>query len=72
MSLGGKVINIDGKKLRASVDKLLQQKPRSEGGKSAVHLVEAWCSELYLCLGQYKTADKSNEITAIPALLDML
>lgn len=72
LCVGGKVINIDGKKLRASVDKLLQQKSRSEGGKSAVHLVEAWCSELDLCLGQYKTEDKSNEITAIPALLDIL
>ena len=46
VSVGGRVINIDGKKLRASVDKLLQQKPRAQGGKSAVHLVEAWCSEL--------------------------
>lgn len=72
LCVGGKVINIDGKKLRASVDKLLQQKSRNEGGKSAVHLVEAWCSELDLCLGQYKTEDKSNEITAIPALLDIL
>ena len=72
MSVSGKLINVDGKKLRGSVDKLLQQKSRSEGGKSAIHLVEAWCSELNLCLGQYKTEDKSNEITAIPALLDLL
>lgn len=67
-----KVINIDGKKLRSSVDKKLQQTSRKEGGKSAIHLVEAWCSETNLCLGQYKTEDKSNEITAIPALLDVL
>ena len=72
LSVGGKVINIDGKKLRASVDKALQNKPRAEGGRASVHLVEAWCSELQLCLGQYKTEDKSNEITAIPALLDLL
>lgn len=72
LSLGGKLINIDGKKLRSSVDKILQGKPHHEGGKSAIHLVEAWCSELNLCLGQYKTEDKSNEITAIPALLDLL
>jgi predicted transposase YbfD/YdcC len=72
VSVGGKVINIDGKKLRASVDKALQNKPRAEGGRASVHLVEAWCSELQLCLGQYKTEDKSNEITAIPALLDLL
>lgn len=72
IELGGKVINIDGKKLRSSVDKALQHKSKSEGGKSAIHLVQAWCSALNLCLGQYKTEDKSNEITAIPALLDML
>ena len=72
LSVGGKMINIDGKKLRASVDKALQNKPRAEGGRASVHLVEAWCSELQLCLGQYKTEDKSNEITAIPALLDLL
>ena len=71
-SLSGKLINIDGKKLRGSVNKLEQQLPKKDGGKSAVHLVEAWCSELNLCLGQVKTEDKSNEITAIPALLDML
>jgi predicted transposase YbfD/YdcC len=71
-SLEGKVINIDGKKMRSSVDKRLQQIPKEEGGKSAVHLVEAWCSDLNLCLGQYKTEDKSNEIRAIPALLDLL
>ena len=72
LTVGGKVINIDGKKLRASVDKILQQTAHSAGGKSAIHLVEAWCGELNLCLGQYKTEDKSNEIKAIPALLDML
>lgn len=71
-TLEGKLVNIDGKKLRSSVDKRLQQVAKSEGGKSAIHLVEAWCSELKLCLGQYKTEDKSNEITAIPALLDLL
>jgi predicted transposase YbfD/YdcC len=70
--LGGKMIHIDGKALRASVEKKLQQTSHSEGGKSAIHLVEAWSSELNFCIGQYKTEDKSNEITAIPALLDML
>ena len=65
-------IAIDGKKLRASADKAAQQKPLNAGGKSPVHLVEAWCGALNLCLGQYKTSDKSNEITAIPALLDLL
>ena len=68
----GTVINVDGKKLRGSATKKEQQTPHSEGGKVAVHLVQAWCNELQLCLGQYKTEDKSNEITAIPALLEWL
>lgn len=68
----GMQIAIDGKKLRSSADKSEQQKPAAAGGKSAVHLVEAWCGAVKLCLGQYKTEDKSNEITAIPALLDLL
>jgi hypothetical protein len=41
-------------------------------GKKAVHIVSAWCSSDKLVLGQVKTNEKSNEITAIPALLDML
>lgn len=68
----GAIINVDGKKLRGSATKKEQQTPHSEGGKSAVHLVQAWCNELQLCLGQYRTEDKSNEITAIPALLEWL
>lgn len=68
----GTIINVDGKKLRGSATKKEQQTPHSEGGKSAVHLVQAWCNELQLCLGQYRTEDKSNEITAIPALLEWL
>ena len=38
----------------------------------AIHLVHAWSVENGICLGQRKTRDKSNEITAIPELLDML
>lgn len=53
-------------------DKKEQQTPHSQGGKSAIHLVHAWCHELQLCLAQYKTDSKSNEITAIPAILDFL
>jgi predicted transposase YbfD/YdcC len=68
----GVVINIDGKKLRSSATKIEQQTSHKEGGKSAVHLVEAWCSAVQMCLAQYKTADKSNEITAIPVILDWL
>ena len=41
-------------------------------GKNAVHLVSAWGVSNGLVLGQVKTEDKSNEITAIPALLKLL
>lgn len=68
----GTVISIDGKKLRGSATKKEQQTPHAQGGKSAVHLVHAWCHELQLCLAQYKTETKSNEITAIPIVLDFL
>jgi predicted transposase YbfD/YdcC len=68
----GTLISIDGKKLRSSATKKEQQTPRRQGGKSAIHLVHAWCHEFQICLGQYQVAQKSNEITAIPALLDFL
>ena len=61
---GGKVVAIDGKTLRRSHDRRL--------GKSAIHLVSAWASANHLLLGQVKVDEKSNEITAIPALLAML
>jgi predicted transposase YbfD/YdcC len=70
--LDGRVINIDGKSLKGSVNNSLKNVKVSEGGKQPVHLVEAWCSELGLCLGQVKTEEKSNEITAIPELLKLL
>lgn len=41
-------------------------------GKSAIHLVSAWLINEGLSLGQVKVDDKSNEITAIPELLDKL
>lgn len=59
-----KHIAIDGKTLRGT-RKTRQQKP-------AVHLVNAWLREAGLVLGQVKTHTKSNEITAIPALLKVL
>lgn len=68
----GVVIHLDGKALGRSATIKQQQTPRSKGGKGAVQVLHAWCSELQVCLGQYKTETKSNEITAIPALLDML
>jgi predicted transposase YbfD/YdcC len=61
---GGKVVALDGKTLRRSHDRRL--------GKSAIHLVSAWASTNHLLLGQVKVDEKSNEITAIPALLEML
>jgi predicted transposase YbfD/YdcC len=60
----GQVVPIDGKKLRRSHDKTL--------GKNAIHMVSAWASENHVVLGQVKVDDKSNEITAIPQLLDLL
>jgi len=57
-------IAIDGKALRGSLD--------ASSGKSAVHIVSAWMREASLLLGQVKAADKSNETTAIPALLERL
>ncbi len=43
-----------------------------EGAECGLHTVSAWSSEHRLVLGQTKVSDKSNEITAIPALLEML
>ncbi len=43
-----------------------------ESGCKALHVVSAWASDHRLVLGQLKVADKSNEITAIPALLELL
>jgi predicted transposase YbfD/YdcC len=66
----GTLISIDGKKLRGSATKLAQQTSRAEGGKSAVHLVGAWCSSLSLCLSTRKVDEKTNEIKAIPLILN--
>jgi predicted transposase YbfD/YdcC len=60
----GQVIAVDGKTLRHSYDKAC--------GKAAIHMVSAWAAANELVLGQVKVADKSNEITAIPALLEFL
>lgn len=58
------VIAIDGKTLKHSFDKAAQ--------KSAIHMVSAWAAESGLVFGQVKVEDKSNEITAIPKLLDIV
>lgn len=60
----GKHIAVDGKTSRRSFDRAK--------GQSAVHTVSAWLSDAGLVLGQYKTAAKSNEITAIPELLRII
>lgn len=60
----GQVISIDGKRMCGSYD--------TYKGKAAIHLVSAFASANGLVVGQVKTADKSNEITAIPQLLDLI
>jgi predicted transposase YbfD/YdcC len=60
----GKIIAVDGKTLRHSYD--------TASERPAIHMVSAWCCKNNLVLGQVKTDEKSNEITAIPELLKML
>ncbi len=60
----GEVVAIDGKALRRSFAK--------GRGKRVLHMVRAWASENGVVLGQRKVDTKSNEITAIPELLDLL
>lgn len=60
----GEIVALDGKTLRRSLDRATGQHP--------LHLVSAWACQNRLVLGQMKTADHSNEITAIPALLQLL
>src|SRR5438094_6492990 len=62
--LGGKQVAIDGKTLRGSHD--------GETRPHALHLVSAWATETRLFLGQLAVDQKSNEITAIPQLLELL
>jgi len=60
----GEVVAIDGKQARRSYDK--------KNRKAAIHMVSAWACQNGVVLGQQKTDAKSNEITAIPQLLDIL
>jgi predicted transposase YbfD/YdcC len=62
--LPGDVIAVDGKTLRHTFD--------TAADKAAIHMVSAWAAAQGLCLGQVKTDAKSNEITAIPKLLEVL
>lgn len=59
-----RLISIDGKTCRGSHD--------AAKGLGALHIVSAWASEEGIALGQVATADKSNEITAIPLLLEQI
>lgn len=64
VKLSGKVVAIDGKCVRGSHDRASEQ--------SAIYMVSAWAVEAGLVLGQIKVDEKSNEITAIPRLLELL
>jgi predicted transposase YbfD/YdcC len=60
----GQVVAIDGKTLRRSFD--------AANSKAAIHMVSAWATANHISLGQVVVDAKSNEITAIPKLLEML
>ncbi len=60
----GGIVAIDGKTLRRSFD--------AAGSKSAIHMVSAWATANHISLGQVVVDEKSNEITAIPKLLQIL
>ena len=60
----GQIVAIDGKTLRRSFD--------AASSKSAIHMVSAWATANHLSLGQVVVNEKSNEITAIPKLLEIL
>lgn len=59
----GRIISIDGKRLCNSGE---------DGSKAIIHMVSAWSNANNMVLGQQKVNDKSNEITAIPALLKII
>ena len=60
----GQLVAIDGKTLRQSFDKA--------DAKSAIHMVSAWATANHITLGQVVVDQKSNEITAIPKLLELV
>ena len=63
-TFAGWLIAIDGKTSRRSY--------RTKGSKEAIHMVSAFAARQRIVLGQVKVSEKSNEIVAIPALLDMM
>lgn len=62
--VAGQLVAIDGKTLRRSYDR--------RSAKAAIHMVSAWAAHNRVVLGQLKTEEKANEITAIPELLKVL
>lgn len=60
----GEVVAIDGKTVRRSFDRA--------SSRTAIHMVNAWATQSGLALGHVVTDEKSNEITAVPKLLEML
>jgi Transposase DDE domain len=64
LGVSADVVAIDGKTSRRTADK--------RRGKAAIHMMSAFAARQRVVLGQVKVEDKSNEIIAIPALLDML
>ena len=58
----GEIVSIDGKTVRRS----------GGNGKRPIHMVSAWANSNQMVLGQLATDEKSNEITAVPELLEML
>jgi predicted transposase YbfD/YdcC len=63
-AVGGDIIGFDGKTLRRSFD--------TATGLSAIHVLNAWSNANDFCLGQMKVDGKSNEITAMPALMKLM
>lgn len=64
-TLAEKQIAIDGKKLRGMA-------PKTTSAEKGLYILNAWVSENEICVGQVKVEDKSNEITAIPKMIDAL
>ncbi len=63
-NIPGEVIAIDGKTMRGAKD--------TKASKNMPHTVSAWATATGICLGQVKVSEKSNEITAIPELVDAI
>jgi predicted transposase YbfD/YdcC len=63
-TLGEEIVCFDGKTLRGTAEKGI--------GKKGLHILNAWSSQNGICIGQYAVDEKSNEITAIPILMEIL